>query len=113
MLNFFDTIPLPTIVVNKENNIIFINSIGLHFLELSAIDINSQSILSIFPELYIDALRNKEEFSTPYFSSTGVKIILNIQFDSCILDATEYRLLYIKEFTKPKNLFLYSEKKID
>ena len=48
MLNFFDTIPLPTIVVNKENKIIFINSIGLHFLELSAIDINSQSILSIF-----------------------------------------------------------------
>ena len=33
MLNFFDTIPLPTIVVNKENKIIFINSIGLHFLE--------------------------------------------------------------------------------
>ncbi len=45
MLDFFDFILLLTIMVNKENLILFINEIGLQFLEFSENNFSLQPII--------------------------------------------------------------------
>ncbi len=99
MLNFFDTIPIPTIVVNNENNIVFINQNGLRFLELTTQDFVLQPIIYLLPEIEIGELKNKEHFTTSYKNSIGVNKYINIQFDSTTIQNIEYKLFYIKEFS--------------
>ncbi len=45
MLDLFDLISLPTSMVNKENLILFINEIGLQFLEFSENNFSLQPII--------------------------------------------------------------------
>ena len=111
MLNFFDTIPLPTIVVNKVNNIIFINQIGLNFFELDFKDINFQPIHYFFPELDLNNLEIKKEFDIYYTNSIGVKQLLKIQFDTCLIENNECKLFYIKQFTKTQKPTIYYQNK--
>ncbi len=99
MLNFFDTIPIPTIVVNNENKIVFINQIGLQFLELPNQDIVLKPVIYLFPEIELGKLKNKEYFTTSYKNSIGVNKFINIQFDSSTIQNIEYKLFYLKEFS--------------
>ncbi len=110
MLNFFDTIPLPTIVVNKENLVIFINQIGLNFLELSPKDFSSQPIISLFPELELNSIINKKDFNISHINSNGINQSLTIQFDSCTVDGVDYGVFYIMKFDKPQTS-IYSNNK--
>ncbi|MFZ4106030.1 ATP-binding protein [Flavobacterium sp.] len=100
MLNFFDTVPIPTIVVNNENKIVFINKNGLQFLKLTTQDFVLIPINFFFPEMEIIELKNKQNFTSSYINSNGVNRPLLIQFDTYTIDNIEYKLLYIIEFKK-------------
>jgi signal transduction histidine kinase len=97
MLNFFDTVPVPTIVVNKENNIVFINKIGLQFLKLTKQDFFLRPLKFLFPEMEINKLKTKENFTSFYNNSNGVNQPLLIQFDTHTIENIEYKLFYILE----------------
>jgi len=103
MLHFFDTIPLPTIVVNKENEIVFINEIGSQFLDISSDYFTLKPITLLLPELQFSTLINKKVFTTSYTHSTGYKQSLTIQFDSCVVLDVEYKFFYINDLSKFEN----------
>jgi len=103
MLHFFDTIPLPTIVVNSENSIVFINKVGSQFLEISANDFTSKPIYLLLPELELRILINKKSFETTYTNSIGFKQSLVIQYDSCVVQEEEYKFFYINDLNKFEN----------
>lgn len=111
MFHFIDTIPLPTIVVNKENLIVFINETGIRFLEIKFENYTSQPITFLFPEVGTNLKSIKEEFSTSFINSIGNKQFLTIQYDSCIIENIEYGLFYIKNLQETPKLSLYSNKK--
>ncbi len=98
MLDFFDTIPIPTIVVNKENKIVFINNIGTQFLKLTSQDFVLRPIKFFFPEMEINKLKNKQNLTSFYINSNGVNQPLLIQFDTYTIENMEYKLFYIIEF---------------
>lgn len=103
MLHFFDTIPLPTIVVNSENSIVFINKVGSQFLEISANDFTSKPISLLLPELELSILINKKAFETSYTNAIGFKQSLVIQYDSCVVQEEDYKLFYINALNEFEN----------
>jgi PAS domain S-box-containing protein len=112
MNNFFNTFPLPTIVVDINLTILNVNESGLLFFDIKLDTICSKKITFIFPQLDVNNLKSKQDFEIIYVNHKGIKHNLTIQFCS-FLKEDIYGLFYIKQTSLARISSLYSLKKLN
>ena len=110
MNNFLNTIPLPTIVVDKNLSILNVNESGLLFFDIKLDAICLKKITFIFSQLDLKNLDLKKDFELIYVNPNGIKYNLTIQFCSYLKDDI-YGLFYIKQTSLAKSSSSYSVKK--
>lgn len=110
MNDLINTFPLPTIMVDKNFNILSVNESGLVFLGTKLNSICSKNITTIFHPIDILNLPSKKDFKTVYINSKGIKCELSIQYCSYFKDDVK-GIFYIKQTSFVKNSSVYSEKK--
>ena len=111
MSDFFYTIPLPTIIIDKNLSIINVNESGLLFFNTKLDAICLKKITFIFPQLDLKNLDSKKDFELIYVNPNGIKYNLTIQFCSYLKDDI-YGLFYIKQNSIATASSIYSLKKV-
>ncbi len=92
MLKLLQTFPLPSIVIDKDLNIVHVNSIGLDLLDIKLDQIVHQNITSYFPT--IDFSNEIDTATSSTFSIDGHFLNFHLQFK--IIDNDDcYGVLYL------------------
>lgn len=98
MFSIFDTFPLPTIVVNDDFLVAYININGVDFFNNSNEKLKNTKITSLFPELDLNSLSQKKVSKLLYTNEKGIEYQLFLQYETHSLDGISHGLFYVKDY---------------
>lgn len=110
-INFkvIDTFPLASFLIDKNFNILYVNSIGLKMLNISLTETKNKSIAFYYPEINLCFQHEGENFETFFVDKKGVKSDVVLKYASVKEDSL-FGIVYVMEDSHSNQLIFDKDK---